>query len=73
MPKRNTESAEQAKKLSHRTTGAADTAALHIAEMKRAMEAIKASSSDISKIIGAIGSSSFVDTACFFPPAGCAC
>jgi len=59
MTKRNAESARQAKELSTQTRTAADTGAADMDEMKRAMDAIKVSSSDISKIIKTIDEIAF--------------
>ena len=59
MTKRNAESARQAKELSAQTRSAADTGATDMDEMKRAMDAIKVSSSEISKIIKTIDEIAF--------------
>ncbi len=59
MTKRNAESASQAKDLSNQTRAAADTGATDMAEMKQAMDAIKSSSDDISKIIKTIDEIAF--------------
>ncbi len=59
MTKRNAESAQQAKELSNQTCTAADTGTVDVQEMKRAMDAIKASSDDISKIIKTIDEIAF--------------
>jgi len=59
MTKNNAECAGQAKELSRQTRTAADTAASHMGEMKRAMDAIKVSSNDISKIIKTIDEIAF--------------
>ncbi len=59
MTKRNAESAQQAKDLSGQTRAAADTGAADVVEMKRAMDDIKASSDDISKIIKTIDEIAF--------------
>jgi hypothetical protein len=59
MTKRNAESAQQAKELSGQTRVAADTGTTDVAEMKRAMDDIKASSDDISKIIKTIDEIAF--------------
>jgi methyl-accepting chemotaxis protein len=59
MTKRNAESALQAKELSGQTRAAADTGASDVREMKSAMDAIKASSDDISKIIKTIDEIAF--------------
>ena len=50
MTKRNADSAQQAKELSTLTRTSADLGAAHMQEMRRAMDAIKASSDDIAKI-----------------------
>ncbi len=59
MTKRNAESATQAKDLAGQTRVAADTGAADMEEMKRAMDAIKGSSDDISKIIKTIDEIAF--------------
>ncbi len=59
MTKRNAESAQQAKELSGQTKAAADTGTADVQEMKRAMDAMKASSDDISKIIKTIDEIAF--------------
>jgi methyl-accepting chemotaxis protein len=59
MTKRNAESATQAKDLAGQTRTAADTGAADMEEMKRAMDAIKGSSDDISKIIKTIDEIAF--------------
>ncbi|MEI7552787.1 MAG: methyl-accepting chemotaxis protein [Verrucomicrobiota bacterium] len=59
MTKRNAESATQAKDLAGQTRAAADTGAADMEEMKRAMDAIKGSSDDISKIIKTIDEIAF--------------
>jgi len=59
MTKRNAESARHAKQLSAQTRSAADTAAGDMDQMKRAMDAIKASSNDIAKIIKTIDEIAF--------------
>ena len=59
MTKRNAEGAVQAKGLSNETRAAADAGATDMAEMKQAMDAIKASSDDISKIIKTIDEIAF--------------
>jgi methyl-accepting chemotaxis protein len=59
MTKRNAESARHAKQLSTQTRSAADTAAGDMDQMKRAMDAIKASSNDIAKIIKTIDEIAF--------------
>ncbi len=59
MTKRNAESAATAKDLSTQTRQAADTGNADMAEMRTAMDAIKASSTDISKIIKTIDEIAF--------------
>ncbi len=59
MTKRNAEAALQAKELSAQTRNAADQGAMDMEEMKQAMDAIKASSDDISKIIKTIDEIAF--------------
>jgi len=59
MTKRNAESATQAKELSNQTRAAADSGAADMTEMKSAMDAIKASGDDISKIIKTIDEIAF--------------
>jgi methyl-accepting chemotaxis protein len=59
MTKRNAESAQQAKELSTHTRSSADTGAAHMLEMRQAMDAIKASSDDIAKIIKTIDEIAF--------------
>jgi methyl-accepting chemotaxis protein len=59
MTKRNAESAQQAKELSSQTRVAADTGTADVVEMKRAMDDIKSSSDDISKIIKTIDEIAF--------------
>jgi methyl-accepting chemotaxis protein len=59
MTKHNAESALQAKEVSHQTRAAADTGVADMAAMKQAMDAIKASSNDISKIIKTIDEIAF--------------
>jgi methyl-accepting chemotaxis protein len=59
MTRRNAESANQAQQVSNDTRVAADTGATAMAEMKMAMDAIKASSYDISKIIKTIDEIAF--------------
>ncbi len=59
MTKRNAESAQQAKELSTLTRHSADTGAAHMGEMRLAMDAIKASSADIAKIIKTIDEIAF--------------
>ena len=59
MTKRNAESATSAKDLAGQTRAAADTGAADMEEMKRAMDAIKGSSDDISKIIKTIDEIAF--------------
>jgi methyl-accepting chemotaxis protein len=59
MTKRNADSARQAKDLSNLTRSSADAGAAHMAEMRNAMNAIKASSDDIAKIIKTIDEIAF--------------
>jgi methyl-accepting chemotaxis protein len=59
MTKHNAESAQQAKEISNRTRAAADTGVADITAMKNAMDAIEASSKDISKIIKTIDEIAF--------------
>jgi methyl-accepting chemotaxis protein len=59
MTKRNAESARQANDLSTATRASADRGATHMGEMRRAMDAIKASSHDIAKIIKTIDEIAF--------------
>ncbi len=59
MTKRNADSAQQAKELSHLTRGSADAGATHMRDMREAMDAIKASSDDIAKIIKTIDEIAF--------------
>jgi len=59
MTRRNAESAQQAKDLSAQTRHAADAGTTDMEEMKHAMDAIKASSDDISKIIKTIDEIAF--------------
>ena len=59
MTKRNAESAESAKELANQTRTAADTGATDMAEMSRAMDAIKASSDNIANIIKTIDEIAF--------------
>jgi methyl-accepting chemotaxis protein len=59
MSKRNSESVQQAKVLSGETRLAADTGTADMQEMKNAMDAIKASSDDIAKIIKTIDEIAF--------------
>jgi len=59
MTKRNAESAAQAKELSNQTRAAADAGAADMTEMKQAMDAIKSSGDDISKIIKTIDEIAF--------------
>lgn len=59
MTKRNAESAQAAKELSAQTRTSADTGAAHMEEMRRAMDAIKASSNDVGKIIKTIDEIAF--------------
>ncbi|MBI5423288.1 MAG: hypothetical protein HZA32_04335 [Opitutae bacterium] len=59
MTKRNAEGASTAKTLSSETRTAAETGNSSVDEMRRAMDAIKASSSDIAKIIKTIDEIAF--------------
>ncbi len=59
MTKRNADSSEHAKELATQTRVAADTAAAEMARMNRAMDDIKSSSDDISKIIKTIDEIAF--------------
>jgi len=59
MTKRNAESAQQTKELSNQTRIAADTCAADMQAMNIAMDEIKTSSSDISKIIKTIDEIAF--------------
>ena len=59
MTKRNAESANQAKQLSHQTRHAAESGAASMAEMKKAMDAIKDSSASIAKIVKTIDEIAF--------------
>jgi methyl-accepting chemotaxis protein len=59
MTRRNSESALQAKELSHQTRASADAGAHHMEQMRSAMDEIKASSDDIAKIIKAIDEIAF--------------
>lgn len=59
MTKRNADSAQSAKELSGLTRKSADEGANHMDEMRRAMDAIKASSDDIAKIIKTIDEIAF--------------
>ncbi|PTY07849.1 chemotaxis protein [Opitutaceae bacterium EW11] len=59
LTRHNAESANQAKELAAQTRAAADTGAVDMEEMKRAMDAIKSSSDDISKIIQTIDEIAF--------------
>jgi methyl-accepting chemotaxis protein len=59
MTKRNAESATQAKDLSSQTRAAADTGAADMEQMKSAMDAIKASSGEIAKIVKTIDEIAF--------------
>ena len=59
MAKRNSESVQQAKELSNQTRIAADAGTADMQEMKSAMDAIKASSDDIAKIIKTIDEIAF--------------
>ena len=59
MAKRNAENVQQAKELSGQTRVAADTGTNDMQEMKQAMDAIKASSDDVAKIIKTIDEIAF--------------
>jgi len=59
MTKHNADHALQAKDVSHRTSAAADTGVADMNAMKQAMDAIKASSNDISNIIKTIDEIAF--------------
>jgi len=59
MAKRNSEGAQRAKLLAAETRAAVDTGATEVAAMSSAMEQIKASSDDISKIIKTIDEIAF--------------
>ncbi len=59
MTKHNADSALQAKQVSNLTRAAADTGVADMAAMKQAMDAVKASSNDISKIIKTIDEIAF--------------
>jgi len=59
MTKRNADSAAQAKEISSQTRVAVETGASDMAEMKIAMEAIRHSSDDISKIVKTIDEIAF--------------
>ena len=59
MAKRNAENVQQAKDLSGQTRVAADTGTNDMQEMKQAMDAIKASSDDVAKIIKTIDEIAF--------------
>jgi len=59
MAKRNAENVQQAKDLSGQTRIAADTGTNDMQEMKQAMDAIKASSDDVAKIIKTIDEIAF--------------
>ena len=59
MTRRNTEGAKRAKEISGQTRAAVDTCATDMAQMQTAMDAIKASSDDISKIIKSIDEIAF--------------
>ena len=59
MVKRNSDSAQQAKDLSTQTRSAADASATGVERMREAMEAIKASNSDVAKIIKSIDEIAF--------------
>lgn len=59
MTKQNAESASQAKHVSTAMRQAAETGATDVADMKRAMDGIKASSDEISKIVKTIDEIAF--------------
>ncbi len=59
MTRRNAEAAQEAKDISSRTRASADTGAAHMREMRGAMDAIKASSDGIAKIIKTIDEIAF--------------
>ncbi|MFT3781287.1 MAG: methyl-accepting chemotaxis protein [Nibricoccus sp.] len=59
MAKRNAESVQQAKELANQTRVAADLGTADMQEMKNAMDAIKASSDDVAKIIKTIDEIAF--------------
>jgi methyl-accepting chemotaxis protein len=59
MTKRNADSAREAKELSGQNRAAADVGATHMEEMRHAMDAIKASSDAIAKIIKTIDEIAF--------------
>jgi len=59
MTERNTENAQKVNELSKQTRAAADTGVSDMQQMNRAMEAIKASSDDIAKIIKTIDEIAF--------------
>ncbi|MFT3782150.1 MAG: methyl-accepting chemotaxis protein [Nibricoccus sp.] len=59
MTKRNADSARQAKELAAETRAAAELGSSDVAEMKAAMDAIKSSSDEISKIIKTIDEIAF--------------
>ena len=59
MVKRNAESATHAKALAGQTRGAADTGTADMAEMKAAMDDIKASSAGVAKIVKVIDEIAF--------------
>ena len=59
MTKRNAEGAQQAKELSNLARNSADAGTAHMQEMRQAMDAIKASSDDIAKIIKTIDEIAF--------------
>lgn len=59
IAKRNADSAHQAKELSKKTRAAADAGVTQMDEMRRAMDEIKGSSNDISKIIKTIDEIAF--------------
>ena len=59
MTKKNSDAAVKAKNLSNETRGAAETGALDMTEMRRAMDAIKESSAGIGKIVKTIDEIAF--------------
>jgi methyl-accepting chemotaxis protein len=59
MTRRNTESAEQAREVAAQTRTSADAGMVRMQEMQRAMDAIKASSDDVAKIVRTIDDIAF--------------
>jgi methyl-accepting chemotaxis protein len=59
MTRRNTESAEQAREVAAQTRTSADAGMARMQEMQRAMDAIKASSDDVAKIVRTIDDIAF--------------